>query len=67
MQHLNKYKAAFLPFVGAVAGTFIAGPVGLAAGAKLGSIAAVGGGIGGRYRFDRGQHISLDCKSVSFR
>lgn len=44
----SKYKAAILPVAGALIGTVVAGPVGLIAGAKIGGMAAIGGGMAGK-------------------
>ena len=45
---ISKVKAALFPVMGMVLGGAVAGPVGLAAGLKLGSVAAVSGGIIGK-------------------
>ena len=44
-------KTAMLPVIGAVAGTLIGGPVGLAAGLKIGGMVAVGGSIAGEHPY----------------
>ena len=40
-----QYKLLMLPVAGAVLGGAIGGPVGLVAGAQIGKMAAVGGGL----------------------
>ena len=43
----SKLKSALFPVAGAIVGGALGGPVGLAAGIKLGGLAAVGGGLAG--------------------
>ena len=49
MLQAAKLKGAVFPVAGALIGGAIGGPVGLVAGIKLGGLAAVTGGLAGRY------------------
>lgn len=52
LQKASAYKVAVYPIAGAMLGTCIGGPIGLLAGLKIGSLAAVGCGILGKlYEF----------------
>ncbi|KAL5005734.1 hypothetical protein ScPMuIL_016892 [Solemya velum] len=42
-----KSKSAIIPLTGALLGAVVAGPVGLLVGAKIGGLAAIGGGVAG--------------------
>ncbi|XP_064596295.1 syntaxin-17-like isoform X2 [Liolophura sinensis] len=68
----SKLKAAMFPVTGALIGGVIGGPVGLVAGLKVGSLAAVGGGIvgfaGGRLVKGRQDKIQeTELKNLSRR
>ena len=44
-----KYKGSLLPVLGAVIGGSLGGPVGIIAGLKIGGVAALGGGLMGKF------------------